>query len=268
MTEYLLSDWAEMAPRIREADQVLLMTDFDGTLSPIANRPDMAVLPDETRKLLETLAMDVRAGVAVISGRALSDVRARTGIPGITYVGNHGLEIEGPCLKFVYPRAETLRPVIRQICADLGRALSGIEGAVVEDKGITLSVHYRLVADDRLGYMRKVFEDTVRAPRAEGKVRTTEGKRVYEVRPGVVWDKEDAIVLLLTCWRTSDAETKSLIFDLGDDLTDEGGFSVVNALGGISVFVGEPEQQTAARYFLRNPWGVREFLDRLCAEMG
>jgi trehalose-phosphatase len=189
------------------------------------------------------------------------------GIQGITYVGNHGIEIEGPWLKFVYPPAEAMRPVMRHLFSILSKVLAGFEGAFVEDKGLTLSVHYRLLREDRVSELRGVCEETVRGLRSEGKIRTTEGKKVYEIRPGVLWDKEDAVVLLLSGWTSSAGQSGSLALFLGDDLTDEGGFEVVDRHGGVSIFVGDSSRVTAARYFLRSPDEVEEFLCRLTEEL-
>ena len=261
--EHLLSAWPDIADKIGTAKQVLLLSDFDGTLSPIVGRPEDAVLSDDTRRAIEALATTQRVGVAVISGRALSDIQNKVGIRGITYVGNHGIEIEGPWLKFVYPPAESLRPVIRHLYPRLSEVLAGFEGALVEDKGLTLSVHYRLVEEARVGELKRICEETVRGLRSEGKVRTTEGKKVYEIRPGVLWDKEDAMVLLMSGWTSLRGKTGSLAIFLGDDLTDEGGFKVVNTHGGVSIFVGESNSSTAAQYFLRSPHEVEEFLQRL-----
>jgi len=261
--EHLFSAWQEISERIRAANQILLLTDFDGTLSPIVGRPGEAALPDGTRRAVEALASHERVGVAVVSGRALTDIKDRVGIQGVTYAGNHGIEIEGPWLKFVYPPAEAVRPVIRHLHSRLSEVLAGFEGAFVEDKGITLSVHYRLVGEDRVDELKRACEETVRRLRSEGKIRTTEGKKVYEIRPGVLWDKEDAAVLLMSGWISSKGGSTSLAIFLGDDLTDEGGFEVVNRHEGVSIYVGETGRSTAARYFLRSPAEVAEFLQRL-----
>lgn len=264
--EHLFSAWPGMAERVRSAGRVVLLTDFDGTLSPIAGRPEEAVLPDDTRRAIEALSSDPRVGVAVISGRALDDIKEKVDLPGITYAGNHGIEIEGPSLRFVYPPAQAAKPVMRRLHSALGRALSGIDGVVLEDKGITLTVHYRLVARERVGEVKRICEAAVDGPRSRGQVRTTGGKMVYEIRPGVVWDKEDAVVLLLASW-TPSGEAGGLAFFLGDDLTDEGGFRAVNARGGVSVFVGRPGRDTAARFSLRSPGEVPGFLRRLAAAL-
>ncbi len=265
--EHLFSVWPDIAERVRRAGRVWLLTDFDGTLSPIVGRPEDAVFPEQTRRALQAIAGRPRAEVAVISGRALKDIRAKVGLPGIVYAGNHGVEIEGPCLRFVYSPAKALRPVIRRLAAALRRDLAGFQGVLVEDKGITLSVHYRLAAEELISEVIRICEQATAGLRSAGKVRTTRGKKVYEIRPGVVWDKEDAIALLLSCWSPSSEAPAGIPFFLGDDLTDEGGFEVINGRGGVSVFVGDPGRETAARLYLRSPEEVRGFLDRLAAEL-
>lgn len=225
------------------------------------------MLPEETRRALQNLAGNPRAEVAVISGRALDDIQRKVGLPGIFYAGNHGLELEGPGLRFVYPPAEAQRPVIRRLAATLRRALSGFEGVLLEDKGITLSVHHRLAAEEQVSQVRRICEEAVAGPRSRSQVRMTEGKKVYEIRPGVVWDKEDAIALLLSIWSPSSEAPDGVPFFLGDDLTDEGGFRLVNARGGVSVFVGPPGRETAAGWRLISPDEVLSFLGRLAAEM-
>ncbi len=261
--EHLFSVWQEIGERIKTAHQILLLTDFDGTLSPIVGRPEEAVLPDDTRCAIEALAASQRVGVAVVSGRALSDIKNKVGIQGITYAGNHGLEVEGPWLEFLYPPAEAMRPVMSRLCSTLTNALAGFEGAFVEDKGLTLSVHYRLAREDRVEELKRVCEETVRGLRSEGKIRTAEGKKVCEIRPGAPWDKGDAMALLLSKWTSSTGGGSDLTLFLGDDLSDEGGFKVVNTHGGISIFVGEAGASTAASYFLRSPDEVADFLERL-----
>jgi len=80
--------------------------DYDGTLTPIVERPELANLCEDTRWLLQALAQERRYTVSVISGRALSDLKNKVKIDGIIYSGNHGLEIEGPGFSVVNPQAE------------------------------------------------------------------------------------------------------------------------------------------------------------------
>ncbi len=266
--DHLFSAWPGTAQRVSRGDRVLLLADFDGTLAPIVGRPEKAILPDPTRKALGVLAASPRAEVAVVSGRSLDDIKEKVAVPGIVYAGNHGLEIEGPWLRFVYPPAEDLRPVIRRLYPILLRALSGCQGVLVEDKGISLSVHYRLVARERVDEVKRICQEVVAGPRSRKEIRTTEGKMVFEIRPGVAWDKGDAVALLIGCWSPSSEAATCLAFFLGDDLTDEGGFRAVNSRAGVSVFVGQPDHETAARFLLDSPEEVCEFLRRLAGQLG
>ncbi len=257
--QHLWVAWQEIAETVGRAEHILLLSDFDGTLSPIVADPDSAALPAETRQRLQDLACRPRITAVVISGRALSDVKARVGIPGMTYAGNHGLEIEGSHIRFVHPLAEQAAPVIHGIYGELSQALAHIEGVLVEDKGLTLSVHYRLVAKGRMGELKRMFDEVVNRVSPPGQITATHGKKVYEVRPAVDWDKGKAVDLLMDlCGR----EGLLPIF-MGDDLTDEDGFTTVNRRDGLSIFVGQSTAKSSAGYAVQNPSEVTEFLGRL-----
>lgn len=260
---HLFAAWPEVAQRLKSARQVLFLSDYDGTLTPIVDRPELADLPESSRQLLQTLAHRRRFTVGIISGRALSDLRDRVGIRSIIYAGNHGLEIEGPGISFVNPLAEEVKPALRLIHQVLSKALATVRGALVEDKGLTLSVHYRMVEEDRSHEVRNIFENIIAMARSLRKVRVTSGKKVYEVRPAVDWDKGKAIALLLDRYGNPKAREKPLSIFLGDDLTDEDGFKMMNRRGGISIFVGEERSDSAARYYLKSPTEVEQFLSML-----
>lgn len=258
----LFNAWPEVASQLKDAGQILLLSDYDGTLTPIVERPELAELPPHMRQLLQKLARRSNVMVGIISGRALSDLQERVAIEGITYAGNHGLEIEGPGFSFVNPVAAELKPLLRLLHQVLSRTLEAIKGAFVENKGLTLSVHYRQVEEDQAGVLQSAVERVVAPSRAVGKLRTTMGKKVYEVRPAVDWDKGKAIELLLVR-HVRGGKRKPLVIFLGDDLTDEAGFKAVEKHNGISIFVGEPGANTRASYFLRSPLEVEKFLEML-----
>lgn len=264
---HLFSVWPEMAQRLQSARHVLLLCDYDGTLTPIVDRPELADLPQTTRQLLQTLARDRRFTVGIISGRALSDIKRRVGLGGLIYAGNHGLEIEGPTVSLVNPVAEEMRPVFRIMHQILSKALAPVRGAHVEDKGLTLSVHYRMVEEGKSAEVKNIFERVVGTARSLGKVKTTSGKKVYEVRPAVDWDKGRAIALLLYRYGRHKASDDLLAIFLGDDLTDEDGFKVINKWEGISIFVGEESGDSAARYYLKCPKEVEQFLSFLAVRV-
>ncbi|HEU0053988.1 MAG TPA: trehalose-phosphatase, partial [Longimicrobium sp.] len=94
----------------RKTGRLILLLDFDGTLAPIVDRPELAAMPERTRAALERLMVMDGVEVAIVSGRGMADARERAGIPGIAYAGNHGMEIHGPGIDRVHPQAAAARP--------------------------------------------------------------------------------------------------------------------------------------------------------------
>ena len=238
--------WAE---GWRRTGRLVLLLDFDGTLAPIVDRPELAEMPARTRRALERLMAMPGVAVAVVSGRGLGDVRGRAALAGIAYAGNHGMEIEGAGLHRIHPEAATARPELERVAARIEADLEGIDGAFLEDKGLTLSIHYRL-APDRAEEVREIVLEAV-----EGRdgLTVTEGKMVLEVRPRVEWDKGRAVLYLLDQMRPpADAP----VLYLGDDRTDEDAFRALRGWDPAAegVLVAEvPPAESAASSFLRDP---------------
>ncbi len=261
--QHLFDAWNKVARRLKSAQHVLLLSDFDGTLTTIVEQPELAVLSAETRNLLKRLSRNRHYTVGIISGRALADLRRRVGVDGIIYAGNHGLEIEGLGSDFLEPLAEEMRPMLHILNRALSVALRGIKGVFVEDKGLTLSVHYRLAEGSEIDKVENTFARITDSLNVTGQIKITRGKKVYEIRPPVDWNKGKAISWLMVRLRRMKGKGGALPVYLGDDLTDEDGFHVIEQNKGISVFVGEEEIQTAARYFLKSPQEVTELLRML-----
>ncbi len=261
---HLLNVWPSVASRLAAVPQVLLLSDYDGTLSPIVARPEVAVLPPETRQALADLAAHPRFRVGIVSGRGLSDLRERVHLPGIIYAGNHGLEISFPAIpsaktsfqenSFTHPQAANLRPVLELAALELRKRLDTYGGVIVEDKGLTLSVHYRQASPESIPEIQRVFDEVVSAAPPED-IRVTHGKMVLEVRPNIHWGKGQAIGKIL---ETAGRDALPIFF--GDDLTDEDGFQVVQDANGIAVFVGSARQPTQAAYRVDSPREVAETL--------
>ena len=259
--EHLLAAWPQVLLRLRSAKQIMLLSDFDGTLTPIVEKPEMAYISESTRYLLQSLAIQRRIKLGVISGRALTDLKKRVNVTGIIYAGNHGFEIEGPGWSFVNPLADEIRPFFRLLSHLLVRALSPTKGVFVENKGITLSVHYRQIARDKTLSMQRAFNRVVNDVRNEGKFKVTLGKKVLELRPDVDWDKGKAISLLLQKFADGRRDGDLVPIYLGDDLTDEDGFEAIDDHeNGISIYIGNNLRRTNASYYLKSPDEVIEFL--------
>jgi trehalose 6-phosphate phosphatase len=260
---YLFNEWKNMGRRIKSAEHVLLLSDYDGTLTTIVERPELAALSIETKNILKRLSRNRHYTIGIISGRALADLRRRVGVDGIIYAGNHGLEIEGLGSHFLEPLAEEMRPMLHILNTALSAALRGKKGVFVEDKGLTLSVHYRLAEKSELDKVDDAFTKITAPLNVTGQIKVTRGKKVYEIRPPVDWNKGRAIAWLMARLKQMKGKAGALPVYLGDDLTDEDAFKIVEQNKGISVFVGEEEVQTSAGYFLKSPHEVTELLRML-----
>ena len=106
---------------------VALLLDYDGTLSPIAQRPEMATIPPDTKAVLERLANHPDVFIAIVSGRSQSNVKEMVGIEGITYAGNHGMEIlHGDGSSFVHPMPSEYQGKLEKLLKELNREVCGI----------------------------------------------------------------------------------------------------------------------------------------------
>jgi trehalose-phosphatase len=247
----LLSDWPEIPEQIQQSRHVLFMADFDGTLTPIVERPELAIMPEAGVTLLRELASHRNITVGIISGRSLEDLKKRVNVEGIIYAGNHGFEIEGPGLSFVNPIVAEIRPFFRIVRQLLTMTLGSIKGVLVEDKGITLSVHYRQVDDSKAKDVEDLVEHAVKSTGSLGLFKITSGKKVFEVRPAVDWDKGKAIRLLMKRYGRGGRTSGLLPIYIGDDQTDEDGFQMIEKYGnGITVRVGATPVESVARYSL------------------
>ncbi|HSJ07432.1 MAG TPA: trehalose-phosphatase [Longimicrobiales bacterium] len=259
----MLQDAMELLDGVRAAraaaGHLLVGLDFDGTLAPIVPLPQDAVLPPATRPVLERLAARPDTQVALVSGRGLADLVERVGMPGLFYAGNHGLEIEGPGVHRVHAEAAAARQRLSRLARRLHDEVGGVEGAIVEDKGLTLSVHYRRVAGE--AGARRVRAAAHACCEGEAGLRVTDGKMVVEIRPDVDWHKGRALRFLRETLTAEYGDTPALF--IGDDTTDEDAFRELGA-GGWGILVGSPPPGgTAARAALATTGDVAAFLGGL-----
>lgn len=256
-----LTHWEEIVRRLAGRRPALFL-DYDGTLSPIAPRPELAVLPEATREAVTRLAE--RGPVAILSGRGRDDVAALVGLENVFYAGSHGFDITGPPLAEGGPPlrhevGDGIPEKVERAAAALGRELAGIPGALVEPKRFAVAVHYRLVADADLPRVEQAVD---RVLAGSPGLRKGLGKKVFELRPDLDWDKGHALLWLLGALELGEDEYLPLY--LGDDVTDEDAFRELEGRG-IGILVAEAPRPTAARYSLRDPEEVRAFLERLLA---
>jgi trehalose 6-phosphate phosphatase len=255
---HLLNVWPSVSEQFRRADVSLLLFDFDGTLSPIAHRPDLAVLPATTRDLLLEAQSDDRYVLGIVSGRSLLDLRERVGLDGLIYAGNHGLEIQGNGLDFLHPEAGCLREEMGRIYQELELQLGSHPGVIGENKGLSLSFHYRQTPLEIVPQVEEGFHKAVATAAESGLVKVTRGKQVLEVRPNLDWGKGRAISQI----QAAHPKAQLTAF-FGDDFTDEDAFAAVQQSGGVAVLVGPAGQPTRAEYRLDSPQEVAETLGLL-----
>ena len=231
--------------------------DYDGTLTPIVERPDLAVLDESVRAVIRRLSG--LCPVAVVSGRDLEDVARHVGIGELVYAGSHGFDIRGPGLRTQI--GEEYLGDLDQAEAALTRRLDGVEGALVERKRFAIAVHTRRVAPDR----KAAVGEAVRGVASSlPKLRVTGGKEIHELRPNLPWDKGRAVLSLLDRLGLAGPETLPLY--LGDDETDEDAFRALAARGegrGAGIRVMDPPAPSAAGWSLKTPAEAGVFLDRL-----
>jgi alpha,alpha-trehalase len=252
------------------AQPIALFLDYDGTLTPIVARPELAVLAGDMRTELERVA--ARCFVGIISGRDLADVRAMFGgdesadrsgggateADHLWFAGSHGFDVAAPDgTRTEFEEAHAHLDALGAAADDLERALVDIPGAWVERKRFAVATHFRQVDDARVPDVEEAVDRVLGAH--EG-LRKTGGKRIFELRPDVAWDKGRALWSLFE--QAGLARDDDLAVFIGDDVTDEDAFV---ALGddGIGLVVADEARPTDADYRLSTPDDVRAFLAEL-----
>lgn len=237
---------------------ILLFLDYDGTLTPIVETPQKALISGGTKELLQKLAKKHYCKLGIISGRPLQDLKNTIGIDSVIYAGNHGLEIDGPKIRFESQVSPRLKSIIRNIADVLRKRLSSIKGVLIEDKGLTLSIHYRLVGKEDLPVFEKIISEVTHSYIVRDKIKVNPGKKVYEIKPPVKWDKGKVVIWLFAREQFISKGKDVLPIYIGDDITDEDAFKVLKRKG-LTIFVGRP-RDSKADYYLKNTDEVAEFL--------
>ncbi|HRY30444.1 MAG TPA: trehalose-phosphatase [Elusimicrobiota bacterium] len=248
----LWKHWPEVRERFIHRKKILLLLDFDGTLSPLVKNPNKAKLPRRLRTSLRELRDMPRVRVAIMSGRPLSYLKSEIGLRRVHYGSNHGLEITGPALSFRHSAAAAARPLLQRLARRVKRALRSVPGSHLEDKGLTLSLHYRAVpAPHRkafFGILRRAKSRTAGLP-----LLWTSGRKVWELRPKLLWDKGKAGLHLVR------RLGNPFPIVIGDDRTDEDMFASLRERG-LAIRVGRGKG-SAAEFYLRRQTDVLRFLN-------
>jgi len=249
-------DWREDIAQRLGRKRPAMFLDYDGTLTPIVSQPEQAILSNSMRDVLKELAG--LCVVAIVSGRDRADVEPLVDLDGLVYAGSHGFDIKGPDgLQMEHPGGQECLPDLDSAERELRKRIEPIPGARVERKRFAIANHYRNVAN---ADVRKVEAAVREVQSRHGRLRMSGGKKVYELRPDIDWDKGRAVLWLLEALGLDGDAV--LPFYLGDDVTDEDAFRVL-AERGIGVLVGTPSYGTHASYGLGDTAEVERFLTGL-----
>lgn len=251
--KWLWSRWPEVEEQIHRSGHTLLFLDYDGTLAPIAPSPKQATLPPATKSVLRSLSQSSKVTIVVISGRSLLELRRLVGLPRLTYVGNHGLEMWREGRRAVVAVQKASREAIRLIRPRLAKLGAAVPGTSLEYKGLSVNLHYRLVPGDRVARLKAAFRREVLPLVRPPALTVLNGKKVIEIRPGLNWTKGHAVMRLMKRSR----RPSLLPIYIGDDRTDEDAFGALTE--GLTIRVGA-HRRSKARYYVR---GVREVLQFL-----
>lgn len=243
---YLFDNMDEVKKRVFNKD-IFLFLDYDGTLTPIVEAPYNAVISDEMRSLIIKLKEHVP--VAVISGRALKDIKGRVGIEDIIYAGNHGAEIWDGRKAIISQELEESRHLLEEVLEKLKKETSYIKGVLIEDKGITASLHFRNVNVRQVGDLFRIFEKF--SMEYVENYRFITGKKVFEIRPVNIWNKGDAVL-----WIVENMGKHRFPVYIGDDTTDEDAYSILKNRG-LSISIGGSAN---ADYYIQNQGEVKDFI--------
>jgi len=241
-----------------ERKRVGLFLDYDGTLTPIVNRPELARLSRDMRRLLHEVGKVCKT--AIISGRGLDDLVHLVRVDELYYAGSHGFDVLGPKGSGIrHEFGREFVPAIAGAYAELCAQLGAIDGVILENKKYSLSVHYRLVPEELVSRIDGTLDHVLAS---HPTLRRTYGKKVFEVRPRLDWHKGEAVRLIMRILGLNGKDAVAIY--VGDDATDEDAFRSI-AASGIGVLVADEPQPTAAIYRLKDSDEVGVFLARIAA---
>ncbi|HRD66014.1 MAG TPA: trehalose-phosphatase [Candidatus Competibacter sp.] len=244
----------QLAAAYLRGERLVLVFDYDGTLAPFAARPELAHLDPAMRGSLARLAATPRVAVGVVSGRALDDLMAMVGLPGLYFGGTWGLELNLRGERIVTADISQPNQSILDLIAALEATLPSYPGAWVEKKRLGLTIHYRQVSADRAESLQAELVALLE-PRFAA-LRVYQAPLAIEVLPKPGPDKSTALKAIAT---HGNPARPAFVLYAGDTTNDADALTLAAEWGGIALGVG-PEPPAAAEYHLPGPEALAELL--------
>ncbi|KAJ3677313.1 hypothetical protein LUZ60_003037 [Juncus effusus] len=248
-----------------EGKQIVMFLDYDGTLSPIVDDPDSAFMSDTMRKAVRNVARHFPT--AIVSGRCRDKVYNFVRLAELYYAGSHGMDIKGPAKGHKHTKAKAkavlfqpaseFLPMIDHVYKSLMEKTKEIEGSLVENNKFCVSVHFRCVDEKNWNALASIMKSVIKE---FPKLRLSQGRKVFEIRPTIKWDKGKALEFLLESLGFANCNNVLPVY-IGDDRTDEDAFKVLREREqGIGILVSKFPKETNASYSLQEPAEVMDFL--------
>ena len=201
-----------------------LFTDIDGTISPMAARPDEAYVEPAAREALVVIQRYL-AMTGIVTGRALDMAQSLVQVPALSYVGNHGLEWQVDGVHEDNPAALAAQDGMRQALAEIGAAAKRLEldeGLLLEDKRLSATVHYRQAPSPER-FLEGMLPVLVHAAGAHG-LQLVPGRMIMELRPNTGISKGTALRDII-----QQNGLRGVVFS-GDDISDVEGFEILGGM--------------------------------------
>jgi len=231
---------------------IAIFIDFDGTIAPIVESPNLARADEKIIEKLKELIKNSKHSIFIISGRSVNDLRSLIKLEGVVFIGLHGLEIGTPCgSTMILENVLKIQPMIEEIIKHLNNKLNGIPGIIIEDKKMSVAIHYRNTPETEVYDIKNIAKEVLSFD-DDNVIDIYYGKKVIEFRLRD-WHKGKAIDMIMEF-----LPNNSIPVVIGDDETDEEAFRNMGV--GVSILINENPIKSDAEYYLTNQSELALFL--------
>ena len=227
--------------------------DYDGTLTPIVKKPELAKLSKSKIKYIKKLSSQYFT--AIITGRSLTDIKKFIPINTLVFAGSHGFEIQYKNKKIEILKISKFKKELNAIRKIIYTHIKPLKNIIIEEKKISIAIHYRLVKKTN---DIKFIKNTIKKIKKEyPSFKLLKGKKVYEFLPNLNWNKGKAILSIMKLFGIN-FNSNTVIY-IGDDKTDEYAFRMIKNRG-VTILVSNKKTKTNAKFRVRNTEEVINFL--------